>query len=64
MRYFRLGASATQKVEEISMASRAGIEHAITTDKVRFSNFIGSTVILVVNGIVMLGVNCTIFLRK
>lgn len=53
LHYFSLEASATQKVEEISMASRAGIEHAINTDKVSFSNFIESTVILMVNGFVM-----------
>lgn len=57
LHYFRLEASATQKVEEISMASRAGIEHAINTDKVSFSNFIESTVILMVNDFVILMVN-------
>ena len=47
--YFRLGASASQKVEEIRMASRAGIEHAITTDKVSFNNIIGNTAKLMFN---------------
>ena len=60
--YFRLGASATQKVEEIGMASRAGIEHAIATDKVSFSNIIGNTAKLMFNRRIILGFNCIIFL--